>query len=289
MESRTIRVDGLRARVVLEAGATSTRDPIVLIHGVGGWAENWRAVMRPLASTGRRVVALDLPGFGESERPGRVAHFGPEDAFYPRFVLGAMDELGIRRAHLVGQSMGGSIAFMTAVTAPERTRSLVMIAPGGLGRDLWLFLRLCAVPGMSLIARLPRPPGAARNALASCFYDVSRITAELNEEAVRYAHPAFPEFVRALASGVGIRGVRRSLRDAWIARADRYPGPALVVWGRQDRVLPASGLADVRAILPKADVHLIEHCGHLAMAERPEEFLAAALPFLDRAEDAVAA
>jgi pimeloyl-ACP methyl ester carboxylesterase len=288
MESRTITVEGLRTRVLLEDGG-SRRDPVVLVHGVGGWAENWRPVMPALAASGRRVVAIDLPGFGESERPRRVKYFDPDDAFYPRFVVAAMDALGMAHAHVAGNSMGGAIAYMTAVTAPSRIRSIVLVAPGGLGRDVALFLRACSLPGFGLVARLPRPRRAARQVLRTCFYDHRNISPELYAEAERYGTSSFPEFVRALTAGVGIRGVRRSLRDAWVARSPDFPGPALVVWGREDFVLPLRHLADVHATLPQAQVHLIERCGHMAMAERPEEFLAATLPFLERAEQAAAA
>jgi pimeloyl-ACP methyl ester carboxylesterase len=289
MEPRTITVEGLRTRVLVEEGRGATREPIVLIHGVGGWAENWRPVMADLASTGRQVLALDLPGFGQSERPQRVRYFGPDEAFYPRFVIAAMDVLGIERAHIVGNSMGGAVAYMTAVTAPLRTRSLVLVAPGGLGRDVAFFLRACSLPGFGLVARLPRPRRAAREGLRTCFYDAGRISPELYEEADRYANNSFPEFVRALSAGVGIRGVRRHLREAWVARASLYTGPALVVWGREDFVLPLRHLADVHATLPQAQVALIERCGHMPQAERPEEFLAATLPFLELAEQVAAA
>jgi 4,5:9,10-diseco-3-hydroxy-5,9,17-trioxoandrosta-1(10),2-diene-4-oate hydrolase len=245
--------------------------------------------MPALASTGRQVIALDLPGFGESEAPRRVRYFGPEEAFYPRFVLAAMDALGIERAHIAGNSMGGAIAYMTAVTAPARARSLVLVAPGGLGRDVAFFLRACALPGFGLVARLPRPRRAAREVLRTCFYDAGRISGELYAEAERYGNGSFPEFVRALSAGVGIRGVRRSLREAWVARASLYTGPALVVWGREDFVLPLRHLADVHRTLPQAQIAVIERCGHMAMAECPDEFLAATLPFLDRAEQAAAA
>src|SRR6266567_9290024 len=185
MEPRTITVEGLRTRVLVEDGGTG-REPILLVHGVGGWAENWRPVMPALASTGRQVIALDLPGFGQSEAPRRVRYFGPDEAFYPRFVIAAMDVLGIERAHIAGNSMGGAVAYMVAVTAPERTRSLVLVAPGGLGREVALYLRACTLPGMGLLARLPRPKNAARDALRPCFYDARRIPEELYEEAVRY-------------------------------------------------------------------------------------------------------
>jgi pimeloyl-ACP methyl ester carboxylesterase len=289
MEPRTITVEGLRTRVLVEDARAKDREPILLVHGVGGWAENWRPVMEALAATGRQVIALDLPGFGESEPPPRVRYFGPDEAFYPRFVLSAMDALGIERAHIAGNSMGGAIAYMTAVTAPLRTRSLVLVAPGGLGRDVAFFLRACSLPGFGLVARLPRPRRAAREVLRTCFYDAGRITPELFDEAERFGNRSFPEFVRALSAGVGIRGVRRSLREAWVARSSLYTGPALVVWGREDMVLPLRHLTDVHVTLPQAQVALIERCGHLAMTERPEEFLAATLPFLDRAEQAAAA
>jgi pimeloyl-ACP methyl ester carboxylesterase len=290
MEPRTITVEGLRTRVLVEEGRGEVREPIMLIHGVGGWAENWRPVMAALASTGRQVLALDLPGFGQSERPQRVRYFGPDEAFYPRFVIAAMDVLGIERAHIAGNSMGGAVAYMTAVTAPTRTRSLILVAPGGLGRDVAFFLRACSLPGFGLVARLlPRPRGAVREGLRTCFYDAGRISPELYAEAERYGSSSFPEFVRALSAGVGIRGVRRSLRAAWVARASLYTGPALVVWGREDFVLPLRHLADVHATLPQAQIALIERCGHMPQAERPEEFLAATLPFLERAEQAAAA
>src|SRR2546423_8419015 len=167
MEPRTITVEGLRTRVVIEDGGNA-RHPIVLIHGVGGWAETWRPVVAPLAAAGHRVVALDLPGFGESQAPGRVSYFGPEDAFYPRFVLSAMEVLGIPRAHIVGQSMGGAVAYMIAVTAPERTRSLVLVAAGGLGPGVAFYLRAFTPPGMSLLHALPRPENAPPAAPRTC-------------------------------------------------------------------------------------------------------------------------
>src|SRR5436190_16824978 len=135
VNASTITVMGRRARV-LTSGDGARGDPVLLIHGVGGWAENWREVMEPIAATGRRAIAVDLPGFGESEAPGRVSYFGPEGAFYPRFMRELLDALGIAQAHIVGNSMGGAVAYMTAVTTPERTRSLSLVASGGLGSDI---------------------------------------------------------------------------------------------------------------------------------------------------------
>ena len=288
IRSETLNVMGLRTRV-LEEGDASRGDPVVMIHGVGAWAENFREVMEPIARTGRRAIAFDLPGFGESEAPGHVAHFGPGDAFYPRFVNAVLDELRLPSAHLVGSSMGGAVVYTAAVTQPARTRSLSLIAGGGVGTEVALFLRLCTLPGFPWVARVLGRPAQARNVLRTCFYDARRIPETLYDEAERYGYPSFGEFVNALRSGVTIGGVKPAVRDYWVAQAPRYQGPVLVVWGRQDAVLPMTSAADAREVMPQAQIQLIDECGHLPMIERTAEFLAALLPFLDRAEAAAAA
>ena len=288
VNATTIDVMGLRTRVLV-SGDTDRGDPVVMIHGVGGWAENWREVMEPIAATGRRAIAVDLPGFGESEAPKRVAHFGPRDAFYPRFVVALLDAMRLRSAHLAGNSMGGAVAYMTAVSAPERVRSLTLAASGGLGTDIALFLRLATLPGMIALAKRFGRPSHGRDVLRTCFYDPSRIPSQLYEEVDRYGLSSYPEFVRALRSGVDLRGVRPELRRAWIDRASSYAGPVLVVWGREDAVLPLHHVDDARRIFPQAELRIIERCGHLLMVERPAEFLAAFLPFIEGAERAVAA
>src|SRR5205807_9927623 len=113
MEPRTITVEGLRTRVLVEDGGTD-REPIVLVHGVGGWAENWRPVMPALASTGRQVIALDLPGFGQSEAPRRGRYVGPEEAFYPRVVIAALPGPGIVRGQMPGDATGGAVGVRGA-------------------------------------------------------------------------------------------------------------------------------------------------------------------------------
>ena len=286
----TIRVKGLRTRVLVDGLESATRrEPVLMIHGVGGWAENWREVMGPIAATGRRAIAVDLPGFGESERPGRVRHFGPRDAFYPAFVVALLDELRFASAHVIGHSMGGVVAYMAAVTAPHRVRSLTLAASGGLGTDIPIFLRLATLPGVVTLSRLFGRRESAAEVLRSCFFDPARIPASLYTEADRYGLASFPEFVSALRSGVNVRGVRRSLRERWMGDATRYRGPVLVVWGREDTVLPVSHLADVKDVFPQAEVRIIERCGHLPMIEQTDAFLGAVLPFLGHAEAVVAA
>ena len=288
VRSSTISVMGLRTRVLTAGDQASSGTPVVLIHGVGGWAENWREVMAPIAASGRRAIAVDLPGFGESEAPGRVAHFGPKNPYYARFVIALMDALELPAAHLIGSSMGGAVAYMAAVSAPERTRSLTLVASGGLGKDIAMFLRLATLPGMIAAARVFGRRRQGRGVLRSCFFDASRIPDTLYAESERYGFDSYPEFVRALRSGVTIRGVRQQVREHWLEKAREYGGPVLAIWGRQDAVLPIHHLAGAKDVFPQAESHVIERCGHLPMIERTEEFLAATLPFLGRAEQATA-
>lgn len=283
-ETRTIQVNGLRVRV-LEAPTTSERDdPVLMIHGLGGWAENWKLVMPAVAASGRRAIAVDLPGFGASERPRRSRYFDPDDPFYPPFVFATLDALRIPRAHIAGHSFGGAVAFTAAVSCPERVRSLALVAPGGLGPTIARELRLLTLPGMGLLARFRRSPALTRQVLYSCFHDPARCPEDVVDEAIRYGGPSAPEMVRALRSSVTFRhGVREGIRRAWVQRADRYAGPALLVWGQDDRVIPVAAAADARAISRRLEVRIVPSCGHLVMIERPVELLDALLPFLDGA------
>ncbi|MDE3193733.1 MAG: alpha/beta fold hydrolase [Chloroflexota bacterium] len=282
MNARTIAVDGLRTRVIDVAPEREIDDPVLLLHGLGGWAENWREIVPAIVEGGRRVVALDLPGFGASERPRRARYFDPDDPFYPPFLFHVLDALGIERVHVVGHSFGGSVAYMTAVWRPERVRSLTLIAPGGLVADLAASFRILTLPGVGLLARIARSDATTREALYACFHDPARCPEDVLDEARRYGAPAIGEMVRVLRSSVSFRrGVKEKVRRPWVERHARYAGPALVVWGVEDRVLPSRQARDVREIAPRARVELIPSCGHLVMIERPRELLGVLLPFLD--------
>lgn len=282
MRTSTIAAAGSRIRVIEEGAGDRA---VLFVHGVGGWAENWQEAMDRVAASGRRAVAFDLPGFGESTAVAHARYFEPQDPFYPAVVDGVRGALGLAQPHLVGHSLGGVIAAVTAVVHPHSWRSVTLVAPGGFGSDIALFLRLLSLPFLGLTTWLPRPASAGRAVLESCFHDRARIPAHLYAEGVRYDR-TFPEMLRVMRSVATIRGVRRSIRETWEARAGAYTGPALVVWGRQDGIVPASHAEALRRIYPNAELELIDDAGHLVMPEQPDRFAAALLPFLDRAERA---
>ncbi len=285
MQSSTISVCGSRIRVI-EAG---TGDHAVLfVHGLGGWAENWHEVLPAIAASGRRAIAFDLPGFGDSTPVRRPRYFDPRGAYYADVVDGVRSALGLERPHLVGHSLGGAIAYVAAVSHPESFSSLTLVAPGGLGPEIARSLRLASVPLLPYLVRLVRPRELSRAALESCFHDPERIPDHLLSELGRY-HVRYRETLRVLRTVATARGVKRSLRNGWIPRAARFTAPVLVIWGRQDGVVPPTQARVLGAVFPNAELRFIERAGHLVMAERPDEFAALLIPFLERAEHTIEA
>jgi pimeloyl-ACP methyl ester carboxylesterase len=239
--------------------------------------------MPALADAGFRAIAFDLPGFGQSARAHRVRYFDPPDPFYARFVRDVLEHVDAGPVHLVGHSLGGAIASVAAALMPERFRSLTLVSPGGYGLRLALSFRLSSLRLATLVARLA-PTAFVRDSVAACFSDPAAIPEWMFEDAARYARAGGAvEFTRVLRQGVTLGGPRRALRDAWDEAVRRIELPTLVIWGRDDRVLPAVDVVEVTARLPHAEVHLIERAGHLVQLERPQEFNRTLISFLQRA------
>lgn len=280
MRTSVIAAAGSRIRVIEEGAGDRA---VLFVHGVGGWAENWTEIIERVAATGRRAIAFDLPGFGESSAVKGARYFDPKAPFYPAVVDGVRQALGLARPHLVGHSLGGGIAAVTAVTHPLAWRSMTLAAPGGFGPDIALFLRLFSLPFLGLTTWLPRPKSAARAVLQSCFHDTARIPAHLYAEGERFDR-SYPEVLRVMRAVATLRGVRPSLREAWLGRAGEYTGPVLIVWGREDGIVPAAQMKALHGSYPRAELRTIESAGHLVMPEQPDAFAETLIPFLDRAE-----
>ncbi len=276
VSERFLSIAGVRARIVEEGAG----DPVLLVHGVAGWAENWAFTMPALAAAGFRALACDLPGFGQTERARGARYFAPPDPYYVRFIGELLDALALERVHVVGHSLGGAIATLVAVCMAGRLRSLTLVAPGGYGRRVARSFRLSSLPVATLVAWLA-PTAFVRDTIAACFADPSLVPEWVYEQAVRYARAGGAvEFTRVMRQTVTLRGPRADLRDAWDDRVRRIALPTLVVWGKQDAVLPLTDLGEVTARLPHARVALVDGAGHLVQLERAEEFNRALLAFL---------
>ena len=261
-------VDGNRLRYV-RAGSGSA---VVLVHGFGSSLYTWKDVIPALAAR-HDVVALDLPGFGQSDQPADLSF---ED--FPRAVLGLMDRLGIGKAALVGNSLGGAAVAVAAADRPDRTTALVLVDAAGFNlgsSERPAMVRFAMSPAGSLLARLPGKRLVVEASLRQVFHDDSRVTPErVSEYLAAAARPGtFP----------ALRSLGASPRDRATLVAEALPriqAPTLVLWGDDDRWIPIAHADRFVAVIPGARKVVIPSCGHVPQEERPEEVSRLLLDFL---------
>lgn len=275
-ELEFVDAGGVRARVRLVGDPAAA--PVVLIHGIGRSLEDWGRQYDLLAE-GHRLIGVDLPGFGLSERrPGTATIAGLADG-----VLATLDALGERRpVNLIGNSLGGGVSLRILGAAPERVASLVLVNSAGFGREVTYLLRMLAIPGLGK-QMLRRPSRfSTRHTERALFATKSLATPERIEHALTMSRtPGTSETLAEIALGLGtIRGARSDWRDELLAAAAAHPRPMLIVWGDRDKILPPQHLDAARAAFPQARTHLFQRTGHMPMIERPEEFAALVREFL---------
>ena len=275
IDEREVAVAGLAARYLV-AGAGP---PLLLLHGDGESAHDWRRVIPGLART-HRVFAPDLPGFGGSARP-------PGDsspAAFARFAAAFLDALGIERATVVGNSLGGLVALRLALAEPGRVSALVLADSAGLGRAVNPLISSLTWPvyGEAAIAWARTPLGArqrARGRGALLFGRPERIPDDWVAEQVRLAR--LPGFLEATLAALRATTGPTGQRDIVLDRLPSLTMPALVVWGVRDRVFPLQQAREAVARLPQGRLTLLPDCGHLSPVECPDAFLAAVSQFLE--------
>jgi len=241
--------------------------PLLFVHGLSGCWQNWLENIPYFART-HRVIALDLPGFGSSPMP-------PWDLTIPaygRFVRDFCERLGIDRCSIVGNSMGGFIVTEVAITEPERVDDLALVSAAGI---TWARARREPAEMFGRVARAAAPlalrfelsaikrPRFRHQAFAGVFHDPNALRRELLWENVV---PAFqsPGYFDSLRNLVGY-----DIRD----RLTEIGVPTLIVWGRNDRVVPIpAALSYKKRIGDNAELVIFDHCGHLPQLERPVRF-----------------
>ncbi|WP_434992417.1 alpha/beta fold hydrolase [Arthrobacter sp. Ld5] len=263
-----LRVEGVRVRY-RDAGARDM-PPVLLLHGIGRSLEDWEGLYGRLAPD-HRVISVDLPGFGLSERTaGRYSM----DSL-ARFVIAALDVLGEHRPlHVVGNSLGGAVAMKISALEPQRVRSLVLVNSAGFGTEVTIALRLLALRPLGRRLLKDKSRKAAYRTERALFYDKRFVTEERLDHAQEVGrNPVYDDVLLAVARHLGtLRGVRRRWRTDLLRTVAAQHKPTLVVWGDEDRILPASHLEHARTVFPHAEVHLFEQCGHMPQIEREAEF-----------------
>ena len=242
-------------------------EPLVLIHGLATTREIW-SLVRPELSRERRVVTLDVPGFGESPPTGPGFEL---EAVADRIARG-LAARGVRGPFdLVGHSLGAAVALTLASQRPRAVRRLVLVAPAGLvalPRIASLALPIAAEPALAArraLAPLTDLRWGRRVLLAFAAADGARIS-PLQARLMLLASAQAKRTSEALAT-ITASELTPLLR--------RTPAPLGVIWGAQDRTVPARLAGAVREARPDAEIVIIERAGHVAMIEQPEAFVAA--------------
>lgn len=261
---RLIDVDGI-ATYVHEAGSG---EPIVLIHGAGPGAtglSNWSRNIEVLARD-FRVITVDLPGFGQSQKMSIPSAFFE---FYGLHIGKLLDAMGIEKAHMVGNSLGGGASMMLALRRPEKVGKLVLMGSGG-GYPV---SSVMPSTGLKMLVGFYEAPGPSRERLAAFIsemvFDKALVTDELLDQ--RWQAATTPEVVAC--PPFAFRDGRPPMPDeVWRERLDLLPHQTLIVWGREDRVMPLDNGFILMKQIPNARMHIMPNCGHWAQWERPDEF-----------------
>jgi pimeloyl-ACP methyl ester carboxylesterase len=272
---RSVQIDGRSVNFVDYGGPGSDElEPVVFVHGLGGCWQNFLENIPRAAAEGRRVIALDLPGFGFSEMPEEEISISG----YGRLVNSLCDELDLGEVVMVGNSMGGFISAETAIQFPARVARVVLVSAAG-------------VTTSDLRAR---PIMAGARVVAA----VATRTATMSERVVRrrhLRHLVYHSFIRhptrirnellyEITRGSGRPGFLDALQAIMnYDFRDRLPEigcPTLIVWGTEDMLVPSSDADEFERLIPRSRKVIFRDTGHMAMLERPQTFNDCMMEFL---------
>jgi pimeloyl-ACP methyl ester carboxylesterase len=253
---------------VVAGTETGTGTPILLLHGLGGTGAYWERTMQLLGGRAR-LIALDLPGFGDSDAPpGGFALDSAGD-----LLAEALSALGGAPAVVVGHSMGGPLAVRLAVRHPSAVSRLILVAPSGFApAPAWQHRAFRALPLYRALQRapfawerwlLPLTP-LRRAALAPLVDSTANIDPTVMERLLEGARAA-----RELPAAAIV-----SLATGLAEEVQLVTAPIAAIWGDRDRMVPVSDAELLVSAVPSAAIHILPACGHMPMIERPDAFAA---------------
>jgi len=249
-------------------GGPSDGETILMVHGFGASKDNWLRLARHFTQD-YRVIALDLPGFGDSSKPYASYDVGTQVERLATFT----QALQIKKLHLIGSSMGGHISALYAARYPEQILSLALLANAGIDSP----------QKSELIERLER--GEANPLIVKTAQQFEQLLALIFVEV-----PSMPERLRqalaqrSIANSAHNERVFAQLVSRYIPLEPVLPkiqAPTLLLWGAQDRVLHVSSIEVMQPLLQRPSVVIMQDCGHAPMLERPEETAEHYQAFLD--------
>lgn len=251
--------------------------PLVMLHGGGPGASAWSnfGPALPRFAPRFRTLLVDQPGFGASGKPPVVGNYY---RFAADLVVALLDELGIDRAHLLGNSLGGGTAMRLALSYPDRVGRLVLMGPGGLSLNLF---SADPTEGVQRLMEFGADPSRdrLRAFISTMVVDQGLVTDELVDE--RYADATAPGAQEAMRSmGMSFWNADTAEDGMLWREAHRLRKHTLLTWGREDRVNPIDGAFAALKLIPKARLHVFPNCGHWAQIEAADEFAEVTTAFL---------
>lgn len=258
---------------------TEHEETVLLVHGGGPGSSAWSNFKHNIPEFGKyfHTVAPDQPGFGLSDKPTEHPQYFVHSS---SALVALLDQLGIERAHLVGNSLGGGAAVRLALDYPDRAGKLVLMGPGGLSMNVF---SPDPTEGVAQLGKFAAPPGPTREKLATFLrtlvYDQALVTDELIDERFEIARQ--PESLAAMAAmGKSFMDPETYEQGMLWREAHRLRQPVLLTWGREDRVNPLDGALVALKNMPRAQLHVFGRCGHWAQLEKFDEFNRLAIDFL---------
>lgn len=263
LQLRGGEVDGLSLHYLVEGRGPA----IVLVHGLGGFAESWRHNVDALADRAT-VYALDLPGYGRSAKPRTRYNL----TFFARALHGFIETLGLPQVSLVGHSLGGAVAVTYALTHPGRVERLALLGSviPGFGYQMSWAYRLVSLLGVGEALSLLGCASVYKAAVARCFHVADAAEVDFLVDC-HYDERA------GVAARAAYLATLRHIRPDFVDHAENYrraiatlEQPVLLVHGRQDPVVPAAHCASVADGMARGRTRWIEACGHFPHIEQPD-------------------
>jgi pimeloyl-ACP methyl ester carboxylesterase len=240
-ENGYVEVAGYRVHFVVEGPADGS--PVVLVHGLGGRAEDWRHLAPWLTRAGFRVYMPDLPGFGRSERPADFSYSVHDQA---EIIVGFLDATGLKQVDLAGWSMGGGIVQHVAAKHPERVRRLILLDALGINE----------MPNWDTRLFTPTTPEELEQLDALLVPNPAKVPGFVAQDILRVSNERAWVIRRAIAS--------TSASDATDGLLPQLKMPVLIVWDAGDRIFPISQGEKMHSLVPQSQLTVVHGCGHMA-------------------------
>ena len=236
---------------------------ILLIHGLGGFAERWSTVM-PILSKKYRVIAPDLPGYGYSDKPS--TDYTPE--FFTKFIFDFLDILDIKKTMMVGTSLGGQLVAECAMSQSKMIEKIVLVCPAGVMKS-----STPTLDAYSMAALYPT-------------YDTVKTAYEMMTGSKNVTTESIDGFIKRMTqpnAKMAFMSTILALKNS-PSITDRLPNiriPTMVIWGKNDTMIPVKYANDFVSSIKNCQLEIMENCGHTPHIEEPDRFSQIVLNFLN--------